>query len=194
MDNKKRPPAVTGGRSRPFPKRQRKGVFQRRPTLYQPAAKNARRVALGLALPLVCKYIRTFGVAWALRCVAVRATVPAVCFYCVVLSAADNTMAKRGATQRNIAQHSDAAVAAGLALFYSGLRRLVRFYPVRAVWFQDPVLVKRVEVRILSSALTENPLFSSGIGARPPGPLRSGPRQTVSIVLYLVQHLSLIHI
>jgi len=97
-------------------------------------------------------------------------------------------MTKRGATQRNIAQHSDTGAAAVLALFYSGLRRLVRFYAVRAVWFQDPVPVKGVKVRILSSALAANPLFSSGIGARPPGPLRSGPRQTVAIVLYLVQH------
>ena len=146
------------------------------------------RVALRLRLALVCQYIRAVVVAWALRCVAVRSTVPAVCFYCVVLSAADNTMTKRGATQRNIAQHSDTGAAAVLALFFSGLRSLVGLYPARGVWFQDPVLVKRVKVRILSSALTVNPLFSSGIGARPPGPLRSGPRQTVSTVLYLVQH------
>lgn len=97
-------------------------------------------------------------------------------------------MAKPRATQRNIAQHSDAAVAAVLALFYSGLRRLVRFDPARGVWFQDPVPVTGVKVRILSSALTVNPLFSSGIGARPPGPLRSGPRRTVAIVVSLRHH------
>ena len=145
-------------------------------------------VALRLRFPLVCKYIRTAGVAWALRCVAVRSTVQSARAYCGVLITLDTTMAKRGATQRNLAQHSDAAVAAVLALFCSGLRHLLRFYPARGVWFQDPVSDKEVEVRILSSALTVNPLFSSGIGARPPGPLRSGPRQTVSIVLYLVQH------
>ena len=113
---------------------------------------------------------------------AVRSTVPAACFYCGVFVTLDTTMAKPRATQRNIAQHSDAAVAAVLALFCSGLRHLLRFYPARGVWFQDPVSDKEVEVRILSSALAANPLFSSGIGARPPGPLRSGPRQTVSIV------------
>ena len=145
-------------------------------------------VALRLRFPLVCKYIRTAGVAWALRCLAVRSTVHTARAYCVVLSAANNTMAKRGATQRNIAQHSDAAAAAVLALFCRGFRRLVRFYPVRAVWFQDPVSVKEVEVRILSSALAVNPLFSSGIGARTPGPLRSGPRRTVAIVVSLRHH------
>ena len=139
-------------------------------------------VALRLRFPLVCKYIRTAGVAWALRCVAVRSTVHTARAYCGVVNAVYATMVKPRATQRNLAQHSDAAAAAVLALFCSGLRRLVRFYPARGVWFQDPVSDKEVEVRILSSALAANPLFSSGIGARPPGPLRSGPRQTVSIV------------